>query len=228
MQTAVNENVVDQPDQRPFGSRVPKESTVNLQKSARIAAVIGGVLVVGIGAFAMYAKVSQEKAPKINLQVVRPAEIVPAQALQAPAPEVSTVPAQPSPKPAAAVQVPTTETASGAIVATGNPTVQEQIIELTDRLEGLSTQLKETKAEVDSLKRGGRPVTGKSIVVKSKADEFLALSVLEISANAIVVSDASNQYTIRPGAQLPGGATYIGFDPASRLMKTNRGDFLIP
>lgn len=230
MQTALIENAPDeQPDQRPFGSQVVSKNSGKMQKFARTAAGAGAVFVVGLGGYAFYAGLSQEAAPKLNLEAARTIQTVAVQVTPVSVPDSPVAVAQTSPEhPAAAEQVPITETSTGAIVEVPNQNPQEQIKALTEKLDVLTADLQDTKAEVDSLKKNGRGAAAKLVVTKSKPDEFLALSVLDITAKGVVVSDSSKQYTVGPGAQLPGGATYIGFDPASRLMKTNRGDFLIP
>lgn len=62
-------------------------------------------------------------------------------------------------------------------------------------------------------------------------DEYLAVSVIDINADRVVVSDpnrANSKITVGVGGTLPGGSTFIGFDTTSRMMRTNQGDFSIP
>jgi hypothetical protein len=64
-----------------------------------------------------------------------------------------------------------------------------------------------------------------------KTEEYVALTVLDISDKFVVVASSSFpdvKATVTPGAKLPGGAIFIGFDKANRTMKTNQGDFQIP
>ena len=59
-------------------------------------------------------------------------------------------------------------------------------------------------------------------------DEAFLLSIFDISASGVVVSDNGKRVTVLPGGKLPGGLIFIGFDPATRKMKTDQGEFSIP
>ena len=75
------------------------------------------------------------------------------------------------------------------------------------------------------LRRVSQPVTP----TKGKLpDEAFLLSIFEISASGVVVSDNGKRVTVLPGGKLPGGLIFIGFDPATRKMKTDQGEFNIP
>ena len=62
-------------------------------------------------------------------------------------------------------------------------------------------------------------------------EEVVRVAVVDISPERVVVVDESKpgiRIRVSPGAELPGGATFIGFDPSTRLMKTDQGEFYIP
>jgi hypothetical protein len=64
---------------------------------------------------------------------------------------------------------------------------------------------------------------------KGKGDDFVALTIVEINGSNVVVKDAQQkQYTVTPGAKLPGGAMFIGFEAKTRTMRTDVGDFQVP
>jgi len=62
-------------------------------------------------------------------------------------------------------------------------------------------------------------------------DEVVRVAVVDITPERVVVVDESMpgvRIRVSPGAELPGGATFIGFDQVTRLMKTDQGEFYIP
>lgn len=69
--------------------------------------------------------------------------------------------------------------------------------------------------------------TGVSQPRKDRTD-FSSLSIYDVSPSGVVVGDGSKKLVVHPGQKLPGGATFIGFDPTTRTLKTDVGDFMIP
>lgn len=63
---------------------------------------------------------------------------------------------------------------------------------------------------------------------KGPRQDFVAISILDIAPNYIVISDGGKKVSLLPGERLPGGTIFIGFDTATRTMKTDHGDFVIP
>jgi len=62
------------------------------------------------------------------------------------------------------------------------------------------------------------------------SEDLVALSVLEVKPDRVLVASASNpmvKLAVKQGARLPGGALFIGYDPQTRLLKTDQGDFVI-
>ena len=72
--------------------------------------------------------------------------------------------------------------------------------------------------------------TGEEFVPqKPKGEDFVALTIVEANSNNLVVKDAQQkQYTVAPGAKLPGGAVFIAFEPKTRTLRTDVGDFKLP
>lgn len=83
------------------------------------------------------------------------------------------------------------------------------------------------KAVTDSKPRHARKHVEKPVV----EEESVALSILDINDERVLVADSirpNTKIAVTPGAQLPGGAIFIGFDSEARMMKTDQGDFFIP
>lgn len=90
----------------------------------------------------------------------------------------------------------------------------------------------EKEAELKKVKASQNPkaVSRRVEKVVTEAD-YVALSVLDINDERVLVVAANQpnaKVAVTPGAQLPGGAIFIGFDTKSRMMKTDQGEFLIP
>lgn len=91
-----------------------------------------------------------------------------------------------------------------------------------NQVAGVSEQPPPTPAKKRVAKRVEKPKVQEDVV---------RIAVLDINPDRVVVVDESKpgiRIRVGIGAELPGGATFIGFDPATRLMKTDQGEFLIP
>lgn len=67
--------------------------------------------------------------------------------------------------------------------------------------------------------------------ISLSSDQIVSLMIFDVNAEHALVADAARpdiKIAVTPGASLPGGATFIGFDTKNRVMKTDQGDFLIP
>lgn len=99
------------------------------------------------------------------------------------------------------------------------------------RVAGMETQA-EKEAELKKTKATQNPKTVNKRVEKVATEaDYVALSVLDINDERVLVAAPSQPNTkvaVTPGAELPGGAIFIGFDTKSRMMKTDQGEFLIP
>jgi hypothetical protein len=113
----------------------------------------------------------------------------------------------------------------------------------------LIARMEKTEAALDSLERKPKqvvtPVSATPKVIKqapsttsqvgapplaqSKADDSVALTILDINAARVVVVDAQQKiHTVMAGGNLPGGAVFIAFEGRTRTMRTDVGDFTVP
>lgn len=91
-----------------------------------------------------------------------------------------------------------------------------------NQVAGVSEQPPPTPAKKRVAKRVEKPKV---------QDDVVRVAVLEITPERVVVVDESRpgiRIRVFPGSELPGGSMFIGFDPATRLMKTDQGEFFIP
>jgi hypothetical protein len=115
--------------------------------------------------------------------------------------------------------------------------VVDPLLKLSEKVTQLKLELAQAKQQLADLEKVSVAKFEPKAISRAKTKtapkeqsqaEYVSLSVLKINALSVVVSDSIRQYTVTPGAQLPGGAIYIGFDTISRVMKTDQGDFIIP
>jgi hypothetical protein len=100
---------------------------------------------------------------------------------------------------------------------------------LNTRLLELAQNDKKNTDAVAKLKADLRRVSQPVPPSKGKLpEEAFLLSIFEISASGVVVSDNGKRVTVLPGGKLPGGLIFISFDPATRKLKTDQGEFSIP
>ena len=83
---------------------------------------------------------------------------------------------------------------------------------------------KAASAAAQQLKAAGND---KAPVSRARSDEF-ALPIFAISPTGVLVSDKGKPRLVPPGDKLPGGMTFLNFDPVTRRMKTDQGEFDIP
>lgn len=69
---------------------------------------------------------------------------------------------------------------------------------------------------------------GDKAAAKTARREELSLPIYAISASGVLVSDQGKPRMVAPGDKLPGGMTFLNFDPVTRRMKTDQGVFDIP
>lgn len=118
------------------------------------------------------------------------------------------------------------------VQVTASPTNSEdhdQLIAMNFKLDRLIEELDATKKMVIALKAHPpiKPVAPKPVAKQQVNDDLIAVTVVDINTRGVVLSDSKKEYKIAPGEKLPGGATFIGFDPVARVMKTDRGDIPI-
>lgn len=219
----------ERPVERPFLSQIPKANKIDWQQHSSKILGVAAICVLGAGAFLFQNKFTQPSAPKIDLTTApstsEPSPVVPASAPMAP-------PALASSEPAAAASAPVHASSAAASDANGEQIITEEKggdagLSMNAQVEQLTIELQASKDLVVALKKQLHGAPRKVATPQPTPEEFFALTILEINRNAVVVSESGKQSTVEPGALLPGGATFIGFDASSRLMKTDRGDFLI-
>jgi septal ring factor EnvC (AmiA/AmiB activator) len=64
-------------------------------------------------------------------------------------------------------------------------------------------------------------------LARSRSEE-IELSIFAISPTGVLVSDKGKPRLVPPGDKLPGGMTFLNFDPVTRRMKTDQGEYVIP
>ena len=107
--------------------------------------------------------------------------------------------------------------------------MQASLEALNARLLEIAQNEKKNTDAVAKLRADLRRVSQPVPPPKAKlADEAFLLSIFEISPSGVVVSDNGKRVTVPPGGRLPGGLIFISFDPATRKMKTDQGEFNIP
>lgn len=107
-------------------------------------------------------------------------------------------------------------------------------LEMNAKIEALIAMTSELQAEVKAL-RG--QVGNVSSAIRSnrnaaasgaQSSPMVALSILDVTAQAVVVSDGKARQTVRVGERLPGGAVFMGYDAETKQMRTDRGVIQIP
>lgn len=220
--------VVEKPDLRSFGATAGKGGSLRVNKFTKEMIAAGALIILGVGSYMAYPVLTSPSAPPINLVSRAAAASTPAVAASAPS---------------AAASAPGT----GDVILTTDAEVvvepatlveaKDQLSKMREKVARLTQELEQSKQQVTDLEQMSEAKSAPKHTPKTKAksapqppveDEYVTLAVLDISVQGVVVSDSVSQYTITPGAQLPGGAIYIGFDATSRVMKTDQGDFVIP
>lgn len=115
-------------------------------------------------------------------------------------------------------------------VREGRAPVPASMEEALDQIAQLKAMLVAKLTPAAAPRPAGRTAR-KPASIASHEPQYVSVSVLDISPDRVIVADTAQpnvSYAVTAGSTLPGGATFIGFDTASRLMKTDQGDFLIP
>lgn len=102
------------------------------------------------------------------------------------------------------------------------------IDDISKRVDGMQTQFDGiTKVIADLQKQVNAQGIRLRAVTADKREEVTDMKVTQISTSSVDVMVGLKKYTVASGGKLPGGATYIGFDVAKSMMRTDRGDFQI-
>ncbi len=103
-----------------------------------------------------------------------------------------------------------------------------EFMDLTKRVDQMQTKVDDaTKAIVELQKQVNAQAVRLRAASTDKKEEATELKVTQISQFSVDVMVGLKKYTVASGGQLPGGALFIGFDPAKSVMYTDRGDFRI-
>lgn len=242
---------------RPFGVPASQANASRWNGLRMYGVISAGLVIAGVAGYMALSPVTKPKAPAIKLSqpeagagsvVMSPAAVAPehnaSASLASPASSAVAASAASHVEAASAPQ----EAASSAVndeMSTTPKSLPEALVQLQTLREqeaGIQKELDVARLRIADLeserKVGRRTADVKSGTTHAKrdasskktlaSDDFVAVSVLDIGEEGVLVSDSVRKYKVRPGGQLPGGATYIGYDPATHLMKTNQGDFQIP
>ena len=107
--------------------------------------------------------------------------------------------------------------------------VQNELLAKDQMLNDLQNKQNDDSVQMAKLKQ--RLSVKAKTIPKTLEEEYQVLSILEVNSDRVLVASAqkpAEKIAVLPGALLPGGATFIGFDPRTRLLKTDRGDYPIP
>lgn len=213
-----------------MGSQTAKVDALRQGRHTVRFVLLGGLLVLSTTIFLFVSHLSQDQAPEIKLpQAATPALPV--------APLVETKPA------VLVADLEVTKVADWpepAVISDALSQIQILKARLSQSEEGvvkLQTDLTETLKRADEAeekqKQQARKMaqTTKGKVPRAEqGEDVVALSILDVSPDRVLVSSPTNpqvKVAVAQGARLPGGAVFIGFDPLTRLMKTDQGEFLI-
>lgn len=244
MQTPVEEGPAvgdeERPVLRPFGAPASQVSAKRWAGVSNKTALAGAVIIACAAAYTFLVPQASPKAPEMKTEVAKPHAGVTQVAAAA------SVPTQAS-QATAAASVPDVAASAAALNAT-QPKTYADALSLIEKLKKDSKVLEddllasrqrvaeleaaqEERSAAQEKKASAKAAPSKKPAAQAKnltPDDFIAVTVMDISDEAVVVSDATRKYKVLPGGQLPGGATYIGYDTAAHLMKTDQGDFFIP
>lgn len=218
--------VEERPVLREFGSPSAKSKAMTINRLTKKMVFVGSLAIVGIGASLAFPLMTAKKAPEFKA-VATEFKVAPIPAVVASAPVIAaSSPVDIADLDVNAFPVPKTLEEAHAQIAQ----MKEKVALLDKNLGEAKEQITDMEQEVEQVKAKAKAKAApkpKHVV----ADEYVSVSVLDINADRVLVSDASQpntKITVTAGAQLPGGATFIGFDSESRMMKTDQGDFPIP
>ena len=204
------QQALETPVERPFVSH-GSEKRDSKTPTMLILGALSVVACLAVG-FGVYKKITAPTAPRMVLEKHAAASADKTEVPPAPAPAAV---APPPSTPASATVTPVAF-ADGANSC-------EDVSTLHDEIDRLSEELRTSKAKLASLAKKPRG----SPVQDNASEEVVAMTILDISTKAVVVVALNQKYTVLPGSLLPGGATFIGYNPSRRLMVTDHGDFPI-
>jgi hypothetical protein len=240
------EQIDEKPDLRSFGASSAKIRSPNFKGLKTGLVLVGSVGLLGVSAFTVYPLLFPQVATPLSMShqafaTQAPETIPKAPDIDASAPSLevfisSTGEVVPS-APVKEAGAPTIANSDVVVEHTIPIEVVDPLLKLSEKVTQLKLELAQAKQQLADLEKVSVAKFEPKAISRAKTKtapkeqsqaEYVSLSVLKINALSVVVSDSIRQYTVTPGAQLPGGAIYIGFDTISRVMKTDQGDFIIP
>ncbi len=220
-----------EPEMRPFmGSQVAKADAIKQGRNTARLVMLGGVLVAATTlAFAM-SRFTQEQAPEIKLPaadvqpplVLPPTEAKPSMNVV----DLEALAIQDWPAPLVVAEALTQIQLLKKRLAHAEEGAEKTSVELAELAKQVQEAQEIQKQQTRKIAQLNRVRTSK----ETQEEEVVALSVLDVSPERVIVSTPAApqvKVAVTTGAKLPGGAVFIGFDPKTRLMKTDRGEFLI-
>lgn len=246
MQTTVSvqvhpTDITEGPALREFG-RSSSQIYINKFGGFKKEILIGALLLVsGGGLFAAYKLFSAPKAPDFNITKTAVIPELALSAVIAATPAVTTsvdnIPAIDTVAKYDSVEISILDVNQISVPASLEE-AKAQIDLIKRKVAYLDSELVSSKLVVSAFenslvitkKRENQPAKTKTIIKKAIEDEFINLSILDVDENHAVITESNRPNTtisVLAGSMLPGGATFLGFDPINRMMKTDQGEFYI-
>lgn len=235
---AINKKLIDaeeRPVLREFGNPAAIAKAVNASKHANLILPVCALLVAGVGAFLVMHFQLMDSAPAFNT--------VKTEIKASPTPLTASAPAASAPEPASLATDPVALVALDVNTLPSPKTLEEaksQIHQMKEKVALLRKdqgdamqQIADMEQKVEQVTMRAKPIlklTLKTVVHPQNDVEYVPISVLDINADRVLVTEASRpsvRVEVQAGAQFPGGAMFIGYDADARLMKTDQGDFPI-
>lgn len=240
---------------RPFGQgKASKRSELIQRLNTRVGWVAVAAVAATAG-FVAYRASRVEEAPdpgpilsatqsSQDEVTVKPQEVEPASAAQAEQGASEVVAQAASAAPASSAPLSAASSASAAAVAAspgataavaGGATPQAEPSQPTQaegewvaQKQALEAELAHARrriAELEAQNARMRRTAQAKAQAKAPADDFVSVTILSATEQGVLIAQGDGRTMVRPGGQLPGGATFLGVDTERRIMRTDQGDF---
>lgn len=103
----------------------------------------------------------------------------------------------------------------------------EQLLALYSRVGELELQVKQMARDLNSTRIANAKDKTAKVKESVTPEQMIALTILDITPQKVRVSDSVKTYVVDLGASLPGGAVFLAYDETSKVMRTDRGNFVI-
>ncbi|OLP04618.1 hypothetical protein [Rhodoferax antarcticus] len=220
------------PIKRPFISVSAKDNTFLMKVGSALAGGVVVALLVATGVMWWKDKVAKENVPTMPpvdaiVQKIAPpiADAVALPALAADGKKNVEIGASGAASAASAPETASSDSQPAVAAEVVNPI---DLGELSKRVDDMQAQFEDVNKTIDELqKRVNSQAVRLRAATTEKATSGTDMRIVQISPASVEVMVGVKKYIVMPGGQLPGGATYIGFDAAKSMMRTDRGDFQI-